>query len=81
MANGVKRFQSHGRQFIPIVREVGQPEKLAASLLSLHERSTASRTTAGAPSNRFVGSRMNGTKIAGTISGAGFAPKRSDKFI
>jgi hypothetical protein len=81
MANGVKRFQTHGRQFIPIVREVGQPEKLDAALLSLHEGRTRGRAISGAPKNRFVGSRMSGSKIAGVVSGASFNSGSNSKFV
>ncbi len=83
MANGVKRFQSHGAQFRPIVREVGEPEVTAATVLSIHARATASRKAPQAPNNRFVTTALAGVRQAAKVAlrGGTSNPIRNDKFV
>jgi hypothetical protein len=83
MANGVKRFQTHGRQFQPIQREVGGPELEARALLSLHARATAARHAPQAPNNHFIKTGASGIPAGGSqrIRGGTSNPVSNSKFI
>ncbi len=84
MANGVKRFQKHGGQFIPIVREVGQEDIDARTALAIHTSATLRRAAPQAPNNRFIGANStSGVRAAGSqpLRGGTSNPISNSKFV
>lgn len=82
MANGVTRFQKHGRQFQPIQRYNYTDDLQAQQLLALHSGATKRRKSPQAPENRFVRSRMDGVSAGGQRINAGVSnPTSNNKYV
>lgn len=82
MANGVTRFQKHGRQFQPIQRYQYTDDLQAEQLLSLHTGATKRRKSPQAVPNRFVRSRMDGVSAGGQhITGGTGIPRSNSKYV